>query len=513
MSEKEKKKAEELSDVFKDLGSAFRIVNSEFADLMTSISAGINTFESLKRTFNMEEEGGIVKNCLNSVSKLFGNANEKIQETTTNAFKAIEKSYNELSLTLKNEGVKGALNEINENIKKFGSTTKDNLTSADGKFQTFFGGIKEKGTSSFGKLKTSAVGAFATLRAHPFAILSKAVAGFGAIALGVFSASIVGGIALAVVAITSFIAYFNQLMETNEEFREKITVMWEGVGEAFQPAIDAFGELFACLVTGKESVDEQGGEITESFLSVATSIIEGITGIVTLFSDIVTGVVEFIKEILFTTSEDATGQSQTTWDTITQAVSEAWALIESIFTTATEIIMTLWGFFGEDIISVFSTVWESISSVISGAVSVVSGIFDVIVGIFTGNGEKIKEGFGKIWDINLIPGVNIKKLDLLVIPRLAAGGMVDAGQMFIAREAGPELVGSFGSRAAVMNNNQIVESVSRGVYNAVRSAMGTGNSSYTFNITNQLDGREIGRQVIKYHNGVVKQTGMSPLLI
>ena len=53
----------------------------------------------------MEEEGGIVKNCLNSVSKLFGNANEKIQETTTNAFKAIEKSYNELSLTLKNEGV------------------------------------------------------------------------------------------------------------------------------------------------------------------------------------------------------------------------------------------------------------------------------------------------------------------------------------------------------------------------------------------------------------------------
>ena len=53
----------------------------------------------------MEEEGGIVKNCLNSVSKLFGNANEKIQETTTNAFKAIEDSYNKLSLTLKNEGV------------------------------------------------------------------------------------------------------------------------------------------------------------------------------------------------------------------------------------------------------------------------------------------------------------------------------------------------------------------------------------------------------------------------
>ncbi|MCQ4794675.1 hypothetical protein NE604_03345 [Anaerofustis stercorihominis] len=56
----------------------------------------------------------------------------------------------------------------------------------------------------------------------------------------------------------------------------------------------------------------------------------------------------------------------------------------------------------------------------------------------------------------------------------AMGGFVDAGQMFIAREAGPELVGTMGSRTAVMNNNQIVDSVSRGVYDAVASALGSG---------------------------------------
>ena len=59
MSEKEKKKAEELSDVFKDLGSAFRSVNSDFAELMTSISAGISTFESLKEALNIEESGNV----------------------------------------------------------------------------------------------------------------------------------------------------------------------------------------------------------------------------------------------------------------------------------------------------------------------------------------------------------------------------------------------------------------------------------------------------------------------
>ena len=40
----------------------------------------------------------------------------------------------------------------------------------------------------------------------------------------------------------------------------------------------------------------------------------------------------------------------------------------------------------------------------------------------------------------------------------------------MAREAGPEFVGSFGSRNVVMNNDQIVAAVSGGVYDAVRRA-------------------------------------------
>lgn len=48
----------------------------------------------------------------------------------------------------------------------------------------------------------------------------------------------------------------------------------------------------------------------------------------------------------------------------------------------------------------------------------------------------------------------------------ATGGFPDSGQMFVAREAGPELVGTIGSRTAVVNNDQIVESVSQGVYEA-----------------------------------------------
>lgn len=57
------------------------------------------------------------------------------------------------------------------------------------------------------------------------------------------------------------------------------------------------------------------------------------------------------------------------------------------------------------------------------------------------------------------------------------GGFPSMGQMFIAREAGPELVGTIGNRNAVVNNDQIVESVSAGVYRAVSSALGNGSSN------------------------------------
>lgn len=95
----------------------------------------------------------------------------------------------------------------------------------------------------------------------------------------------------------------------------------------------------------------------------------------------------------------------------------------------------------------------------------------------------------------------------------AGGGFPDTGQMFIAREAGPELVGRIGRRTAVANNDQIVQ----GIASAVRSAMSGvngPNAGGTTRITvqNVLNGKAIGESVIEYHNGKVKQTGHSPLL-
>ena len=72
----------------------------------------------------------------------------------------------------------------------------------------------------------------------------------------------------------------------------------------------------------------------------------------------------------------------------------------------------------------------------------------------------------------------------------ASGGFPSEGELFVAREAGPELVGTINGNTAVATNNDIVEAVSSGVYNAVSSAMGGGNER-PVQVRVYLDSREI----------------------
>ena len=149
------------------------------------------------------------------------------------------------------------------------------------------------------------------------------------------------------------------------------------------------------------------------------------------------------------------------------------------------------------------------------AVTFVSNLFkNTINSVFTIIENKIN-GFirllnGAIDIINKIPGVKITKVAELSIPRLANGGMVDSGQMFIAREAGPELVSNVGHRTAVMNNDQIVESVSQGVYRAVVQAMGQSGGNQV--VEAKVNDKVLFEVVVNRNRQETIRTGYSPLL-
>nr|DAV10364.1 MAG TPA: minor tail protein [Caudoviricetes sp.] len=101
------------------------------------------------------------------------------------------------------------------------------------------------------------------------------------------------------------------------------------------------------------------------------------------------------------------------------------------------------------------------------------------------------------------------------ITAAASGGAFSTGQMFIAREAGPELVGSIGRSTAVMNNTQIVSSVAAGVYSAVVSAFSQyaaqNSQSGTANINVYVGGKQVTDVVIEEVNRRTSANGVCPI--
>lgn len=102
--------------------------------------------------------------------------------------------------------------------------------------------------------------------------------------------------------------------------------------------------------------------------------------------------------------------------------------------------------------------WEKITKPIRDAIDAVKEFFsvsDVDLGTAVEayrNNSQVPEGYYEdAWGVRL------------PIPGRANGGMVGDGQLFLAREAGPEFVGTMGGHTAVANNDQIVEGVASGV--------------------------------------------------
>lgn len=654
-----------------DAYQAFGDLSEKLSGLKKYLKEGLDT--SLTKKFSsavtkaVEKVGDGLQKCpeaFDKVKKSIASLPEKAQS----AFKTITKN----------------ISIMTDNIKIGFSTMKEHIKNFD--FKEFMAKVKQlpsKVSSSFKSLVSSATTALkelpgkakASVKQIPSILeggfkgagkkLSASASSIGAVAGRMMTVGLVGGVALAAVAIVGFIALFQKLMESNEAFREKITNAWAQVKEAFQPAIDAFN-------TFKESI--MGITETDAFDSFVESFGDGIVGLIDIISEVVgivadllsgifgfltelweehgegligkvqevwEGIVEFLQTLgegileifsaifdVFKELWDKHGSSlmdaaSSLWNSILDIVSVVWDAIKAVIGTVVDIVKAIWNNFGEEIMMVVTAVWEFIMGIAEGAMNFISGIIDVIVGIFTLNGDKILEGFGKMWEgvkglfdaglgfvtgifsaiwsvinkifdkvadwfgekfrgawkaiknafsnvgsffsgiwdkirsvfksigvkigsavgsafkstvnsvirfaqgiinsfigglnkvvkiINKIPGVSISLIPKASLPKLADGGILEAGQMFIARERGPELVGSFGSRSGVMNNGQIVEAVSRGVFEAVKSAMSGGDGgNFTFHINNHLDGKEIGKQVIRYHNGIVKQTGMSPL--
>ncbi len=134
----------------------------------------------------------------------------------------------------------------------------------------------------------------------------------------------------------------------------------------------------------------------------------------------------------------------------------------------------------------FAKWWKDVSSYFTPEKWTWAGIKDGLAQAWNNAIESIKQIWNKFanwlnekltfsWDAVTVAGkelVPAGSVTLGKIPTFAEGGFPETGQLFMARENGiNELVGQIGNRSAVVNNDQIVESVSIGVTKGVANAV------------------------------------------
>lgn len=136
--------------------------------------------------------------------------------------------------------------------------------------------------------------------------------------------------------------------------------------------------------------------------------------------------------------------------------------------------------------------------IFNGVIGQVEGVINRIISGFNGLIGKFNNVVTWAADIVGTDWKGLKTLSMVSLPRLKDGGFVDEGQLFIAREAGAEMVGSMNNRTAVANNDQIVDGIKAGVYEAVIAAMGNTAQKGEQIIKVFLDGKQIMATVEKH---------------
>ena len=225
----------------------------------------------------------------------------------------------------------------------------------------------------------------------------------------------------------------------------------------------------------------------------------------TIYNTTVTKLGDAAKYIDATTG-DIKGKWEVICDDIAAWWDTTWTDIEDRFTTWGEEIKTGWNSFKNTFKTGWCAFWNDIGNffidiwngLIDGLESAINWIIDGINDLIDKYNEAVSKipGIGSKITVSNINGVSFDRVSRLDVPQFALGGFPKVGELFIARESGPEMVGTIRSRTAVANNDQIVEAVSQGVFEAVVAAMPKYNEQ-PLEVKVYLDGKEITKKVEK----------------
>lgn len=141
-----------------------------------------------------------------------------------------------------------------------------------------------------------------------------------------------------------------------------------------------------------------------------------------------------------------------------------------------------------------SSVWSSMSSAARSAMDGISSSVRNMASSVSSAARSMQSALNSVSSSASSVTASVKTV-VASVPQYASGGYPDEGELFLAREAGPELVGSIGRRTAVANNDQIIEGIREGVAQAMRETQGSNQGNMEVRV--YLDGKQITAAVEK----------------
>lgn len=266
---------------------------------------------------------------------------------------------------------------------------------------------------------------------------------------------------------------------SNIDWKKLLSKVGTLIGDAVVAALEfAFSDPIGLLQVGVDIVSGLLQGILNGLVEIGTWLKEN------LVDPIVNKVKEFFGVHSPSTVFQAIGVNlilgmfsgiSSTWNKITSFFAEKIADMKKSISSALDSIKNTASEKWTSIKTTTTNIWNSMWSNIKGVInSILGGIESMVNGVITGLNKMIGALNNLSFDIpDWVPefggktlGFHINTINTISIPRLENGGFVGTGQMFIARESGPELVGKIGQQTAVANNEQIVEGISSGVKDA-----------------------------------------------
>ena len=205
-------------------------------------------------------------------------------------------------------------------------------------------------------------------------------------------AAALGGVslpAIAIIAVITAVALaFTNLWKNNEEFRNKITAIWDGIKAKFDEFGQGIVDRLNALGFEFEDITEVMKAVWDGFCEVLAPIFEGvfqqISNILNEALDILTGLFDIFAGIF-------TGDWDMVWQGVQEVFGAVWdfvvATFENWISTFTSLADTVLGWFGTD----WETVWTNVKTFFSDTWNAISSFFS---GILTG----IKTFFTETWD-------------------------------------------------------------------------------------------------------------------